>query len=384
MRDVVVIGVGMTQFGKLTDIGLEELGRMAVWDAIKDAGIDPRLIGAAYCGNVMVGKITGQFVCCGQRILEKIGIKEIPVTNIENACASGSTAFREAWISVAAGMTDVALAFGVEKLTGTGSSPLSATGIQTQKGAAGAILPGIWSLRAKRHMQRFGTTLEQMAKVSVKNYKNGALNPRSQRKEIITLEEVLGAPMVAQPLTRYQCCPVTDGAAAVILCSADKARRYTSKPIVVAAAELGSGTYESQRDIAVDELETRVANKAYEASGVSPKDIDLAEVHDCFTIAEIVRIEDLGLCKKGEGGRMLDEGRTEIGGDIPINASGGLLAKGHPVAATGVAQVAEIVWQLRGEAGKRQVEDAKVGLAHCSGGEVAGDTGACTVIILKK
>lgn len=384
MREVAVIGVGMTQFGKLSDISLEELGGIAIWDAIKSIDIDPRLIEAAYCGNLMVGKITGEYICCGQRVLERVGIKGIPVTNIENACASGSTAFREAWIAIAAGICDIALAFGVEKLTGGVSAPLAATGVQTQKGAMGAILPGIWALRAKRHIQEFGTTLEQMAKVSVKNYRNGALNPRSQRKEILTIEEVLHSPMIADPLTRYQCCPVTDGAAAAILCSADKAKRFTNKPIMVAAAELGSGTYESQRDIAIDELETRVASKAYEASGIGPNDIDLAEVHDCFSIAEIVRIEDLGLCKKGEGGRMVDEGRTEMGGDLPVNPSGGLLAKGHPVGATGVAQVAEIFWQLRGEAGKRQVEDAKVGLAHCSGGLVAGDTGACSVILLKK
>jgi len=384
MRDVAVIGVGMTQFGKFPDIAIEELGRIAVWEAVKDAAIDPRHIDAAYCGNLMVGRITGEFVCCGQRVLERVGIKGIPVTNVENACSSGSTAFREAWIAVAAGTCDIALVIGVEKLTGAVSAPLVATGVQTLKGAMGAILPGIWALRAKRHMREFGTTLEQMAMVSVKNYRNGALNPHSQSKRMLTVEEVLNGPMVAEPLTRNQCCPVTDGAAAAILCSIDKAREYSSKIILVAAAELGSGTYQSQRNIAVDELETAVAHKAYEFSGIDPADMDLAEVHDCFSIAEIVRIEGLGLCKQGEGGRMVAEGRTEIGGDLPVNPSGGLLGKGHPVGATGVAQVAEIVWQLRGEAGKRQVEGAKVGLTHCSGGLVAGDTGACTVIILKK
>jgi len=383
MRNVVVIGVGMTKFGKFPELMVEQLGREAAWEAMKDAGIRPQDIQVAYLGNLTESRETGHNSCAAQEILRGVGIRGIPVTRVENACASGSTAFREAWMAVGSGLYDIAMAAGVEKLTGRGPAPLSRIG-DTIEGIAGFAPPGMWAMRAQRHMAQFGTTLEQMAKVAVKNRKNGLLNPRAQYPKKVTVEEVRNSPMICYPLTLYDSCPTTDGGASAILCSEEVAKRYATKLIYVAAATLKSGTYENLRDIAINDIEKRAAREAYERAGMGPEDLDLAEVHDCFTIAEIVRIENLGFCKEGEGGRLVEEGITQLGGKLPVNPSGGLLCKGHPVGATGVAQVAELVWQLRGEAGARQVQGAKAGLAHCSGGFVGQDTGASTVIILKR
>jgi len=373
----------MTKFGKFPEMTVEQLGREAAWEAMKDAGVSPRDIQVAYLGNLTEGRETGHNSCVAQEILLGVGIRGIPVTRVENACSSGSTAFREAWMAVGSGLYDLAMAIGVEKLTGRGPAPLGRIG-DTIEGIAGFAPPGMWAMRAQRHMAQFGTTLEQMAMVAVKNRKHGRLNPRAQYPKEVTVEEVRSSPMICYPLTLFDSCPTTDGGAAAILCTEEVAKQYTTKPVYVAAAALKSGTYESLRDIAINDIEKRAAREAYEFSGMGPKDLDLAEVHDCFTIAEIVRIENLGLCAEGEGGRLVKEGVTQLGGKFPVNPSGGLLCKGHPIGATGVAQTCELVWQLRGEAGPRQVEGAKAGLAHCSGGFVAQDTGASTVIILKR
>ena len=387
MRDVAVIGVGMTNFGKFLDTPIKELGRMATWDAIKDAGISPKDIQIAYVGNACLGIITGQCSVIGQIILKEVGIRGIPITNVENACASGSTAFREAWMAVASGMYDIALAVGAEKLY-AGDTQLStralagATEVEYEANL-GLTMPGHWALRAKRFMEKYGTTREQFAKVSVKNHKNGCLNPRSQYKKECTVEEVLNSRMIADPLTILSCNPLGDGAAAAILMSREVASKYTSKPVWVAGSALTSGYYDLDREIARNQLEEVAGPEFYEMAGIGPEDLDLAEVHDCFTIAEFMRVEGLGLVPEGEYGKWVDEGWSEIGGRLPVNPSGGLLAKGHPVGATGVAQIAEVVWHLRGEAGNRQIPGAKVGLAYCSGGGVASDTPACCVHILK-
>jgi acetyl-CoA acetyltransferase len=383
MRNVVVIGVGMTNFGKFPDLTVEQLGREAAWAAMKDAGVRPQDIQVAYLGNLTERRETGHISCVAQEVLMGVGVRGIPVTRVENACTSGSTAFREAWIAVGSGLYDMAMAVGVEKLTGRGAGPLTRIG-DTIDGIAGFSPPGMWAMRARRHMAQYGTTLEQMAKVAVKNRKHGKLNPRAQYPKEVTVEEVRKSPMICDPLTLLDSCPTTDGGAAAILCSEEAAKRYTSKLIYVGAAVLKSGTYDSTRNIAINEIEKRAAQEAYEWAGMGPQDLDFAEVHDCFTIAEIVRTENLGFCKEGEGGKLVEEGTTQLGGKFPVNPSGGLLCKGHPIGATGVAQVAELVWQLRGEAGARQVNGAKVGLAHCSGGFIAQDTGASTVIILKR
>ena len=383
MRKVLAIGVGMTKFGKFPDLSVEQLGRDAVWAAMKDAGIRPQDIQVAYLGNLTESRETGHISCVAQEILRGVGIRGIPTTRVENACASGSTAIREAWMAVGSGLYDIALAVGVEKLTGRGPAPLARTG-DTLEGIAGFAPPGMWAMRARRHMAQYGTTVEQMARVAVKNRRHGRLNPRAQYPKEVTVEEVRSSPMICTPLTMLDSCPTTDGGAAAILCSEEVAKRYTTKMIYVAAAALQSGTYESTRNIAVNEIEKRASKEAYEWAGIGPEDLDFAEVHDCFTIAEIVRTENLGFCREGEGGRLVEEGITSLGGKLPVNPSGGLLCKGHPIGATGVAQVAELVWQLREEAGDRQVKGAKVGLAHCSGGFIAQDTGASAVIILKR
>lgn len=386
MRDVAVIGVGMTKFGKFLEIPIKDLGRMATWEALKDAGVSPKDIQIAYVGNACLGTITGQTMVLGQIILKEVGIRYIPITNVENACASGSSAFREAWMAVASGMYDIALAVGAEKLyaadTGLSTKALAGATEVEYEANLGLTMPGHWALRAKRFMEKYGTTPEQLAKVSVKNHKNGCLNPRSQYRKECTVEEVLNSRMIADPLTLLSCNPLGDGAAAAVLVSKEVAARYTTKPVWVAASALTSGCYDLDREIARNQLEERAGKQAFEMAGIGPEDLDLAEVHDCFTIAEFMRVEGLGLVPEGEYGKWMDEGWSEIGGKLAVNPSGGLLAKGHPVGATGVAQVAEVVWHLRREAGERQVPEAKVGLTHCSGGGVASDTPACCVHIL--
>jgi len=249
----------------------------------------------------------------------------------------------------------------------------------------GRVMPAAFAMIAQRHMHSYGTTREQMAKVAVKNRRNAMKNPRCHLKKELTVEEVLASPMIADPLTRFSCCPISDGAAAVIIASASMARRLAAKPVEIAASVLNSGL-RTPHGIVDDrsEMSVRAATRAYELAGVGPQDIDVCEMHDPFTIAELVHYEDLGFCKPGEAGHFIDEGRSEIGGDVAVSPSGGLLAKGHPLGATGVAQIAEIFWQLRGEAGGYQVPDARLGLAHTVGGGVSKlESGACGVHILK-
>jgi len=382
MRHVFIIGVGMTQFGKHMDRSLRDLGREACLNALRDAGVTPKKIEAGYCGNALAPAIQGE-TGVGQNVFWEVGINEIPIVNVENACASGSTALREGWMAIAGGFYDMVIVAGVEKT-------VMAKGAMLDVGAAefetklGDVFPGQFALIAQKHMEQYGTTREQLAKVSVKNHFNGTLNPYAQFQKQFAVEEVLNSPMVADPLTLYSCCPNSDGAAALILCSKKKAQKMNARPVRIAASILTSGTYNNQRDITGWEIEKKAAGRAYEMASLGPKDIDLVEVHDAFTISEIIHYEDLGLCAPGEGGRFIDEGATELGGRIPVNPSGGLLAKGHPVGASGVAQVVEIVWQLRGEAGKRQVKNPRVGLAQIMGGYKEWDTRACTVHILIK
>ncbi len=386
MREVVVLGAGMTKFGKFLETGIRELGRQAAWDALQDAGVSPRDIQAGYFGNAVLGVITGQTMCAGQLVFREVGITGIPILNIENACASGSTALREGWLGVAAGIYDLVLVVGAEKLyaqdTAKSTEALAGANDAEVEAAVGLTFPATWALRAYRYMASYGATRAQIAQVSVKNHRHGAWNPRAQYQRPVTVEEVLKSRPIAEPLTVLDCSPIGDGAAAAVLCAREVAARYSAHGIRLAASVLTTGTYEPLRDITFNELEHRAAQEAYAAAGCGPEDVDLAEVHDCFTIAELLRIESLGLCPRGEGAAWTERGETTIGGRIAVNPSGGLLAKGHPVGATGVAQIAELVWQLRGEAGPRQVPGARVGLAHCSGGGIGGDTAACTVHIL--
>jgi acetyl-CoA acetyltransferase len=382
MKDVFIIGVGMTQFGKHTGRSLRDLGREACFNALRDAGITPNKIEAGYCGNALAPAIQGE-TGVGQNVFWEVGIHEIPIVNVENACASGSTALREGWMAIASGFYDMVIVAGVEKTVMPKGAMLD-VGAAELETKLGDVFPGQFALIAQKHMERYGTTREQMAKVSVKNHFNGTLNPYAQFQKQFTVEEVLNSPVVADPLTLFSCCPNSDGAAALILCSKKKAQKMKVRAARIAASILTSGTYNNQRDITGWEIEKRAAEGAYEMASLGPKDLDLVEVHDAFTISEIVHYEDLGLCAPGEGGRLIEEGVTELSGRIPVNPSGGLLAKGHPVGASGVAQVVEIVWQLRGEAGKRQVKNPRVGLAQIMGGYKEGDTRACTVHILMK
>ena len=381
MREVAVIGVGSTVFGKLPGESVEELGRKAVEAALKDAGIKPRDIEFCHCATCFGGLVIGG------RVLKEVGITAIEIVNVENACAGGATALRGVWYGIASGLYDVGIALGVESMT---TSPIAGKLIPPAEGDLEGILGmstvARWALSMRRHMERYGSSLEQFAKVSVKNHHNGCLNPYSQYKKELTIEEVLNSRMICDPITLLQCCPNTDGAAAAILCSMEKARQYTSKPIAIAASVLTAGDYMFRwKEMAFSDMYRGCAKKAYEMAGCGPEDIDVIELHDPFTYNEISHYEELGLCKEGEGARLIDEDITEIGGEKPVNPSGGLLSRGHPLSATGVEQIAELVWHLRGEAGNRQIPNAKVGLAHTMGGQVAGLEGAAVSIhILKR
>lgn len=370
----------MTPFGKFPEANYLDLGRDACLAAIKDAGISPRQIQAAYCGNGLASRFFGASTI-GQSIFWEIGLKGIPVINVENACTSGSTAFHQACLAVLSGFYEYILVLGSEKMFGAQMGMLSSGSAEIEP-ELGFYVPATFALRAKAHMQEYGTTLEQLAMVCVKNRRHGSLNPLAQYQDPVTLEEVLQSPVVAEPLTRLSCCPISDGAAAIIICRENLVSSFTRKPIWVCASILGSGFYESSLDLARWKADIETAKKAYEQAGCGPEDIDVAEVHDAFSIAEIMHYEGLGFCKEGEGGYLVENGETALGGRIPVNPSGGLLARGHPVGATGVAQLVELTMQLRGQCGNRQVEGAKLGLAHCMGGDKHGDTKSITIHIL--
>jgi len=380
LRDVAVIGGGMTVFGKFPERTHESLGREAMLAAMKDAGIKPKDVGFASWGTVYGGW------CVGQRMLKEVGISDMEFLNVENACASGASAFREAWLRVAAGQCDIAIAGGVESMT---TSPVAGKLIPPPPddvdGQLGLTVPMFFALMMRRHMHEYGTTPEQFARVSVKNHDNGCLNPYSQYQRRLTVEDILASRMVCDPLSLLQCCPNSDGAAAVVLCANEIARRFTAFPMVVAASVLGSGDYlHKWEDATFSNMSHKAAMAAYEMAGIGPKDIDVVELHDAFTVAEIMHYEDLGLCDKGEGGRFIDSRGPWLDGTLPVNPSGGLLSKGHPLAATGVAQVVEVWRQLRGGAGKIQVSGAKTALTHVMGGYVSGlESGAISVHIFK-
>jgi acetyl-CoA acetyltransferase len=343
-----------------------------------------------------------------------MGFGDIPMINTENACASSSTAFHLAWMYVASGMYDCVLALGVEKLyhedkrksfqaigsavdmeaiqslmkatAERGRTDGEAKKSEGARGGAGesrSMFMDFYAASAREHMKRHGTTAIQFAKVAVKSHANASLNPYAQYREKYTVEEIMASPMVAEPLTRLMCSPIGDGAAALILVSEERARQLTTKPVWVTASILGSGKDRAPGEPGVT---TRMANKAYALAGVGPEDIDVIELHDASAPAELIEYEELGLCKTGEGGKLIEEGATEITGRIPVNPSGGLLSKGHPIGATGCAQLVEIYWQLQGEAGDRQVKggNAKVGLTQNGGGMMRGEAAAMAVHVLQK
>lgn len=381
MREVAVLGVGQSQFGKLPERSVTDLGREAVLAAIKDAGIKPKEIQVAHTSRMVDAVVTGQ------TILKEVGVTDIEMINVENACAGGSTAVRGLWKDIAAGFYDVGIAVGVESMT---TSPFARQLIPPAKddleGQLGLTMPAIFALLARRQMEVHGATIEDFAQVSVKNHHHGCLNPMAQYQKECTVEEILNARMIVDPITLLMCCPNTDGAAAVVMCSADIARKHTTNPVKVVGSVLLSADYAyKQEDITSSPLASKAARMAYEMAGLGPEDLDLVELHEAFAPEEILRYEDLGLAKPGDGIDLLRSGATWVGGKIPVNPSGGLLALGHPLSASGVRIMCEITLHLRGQAGKRQTPNAKVGLAHMLGGSVAGlEAGACGIHILTR
>ncbi len=405
--DAQIAGVGMTRFSKFLDRGLKSIGAEAVEAALKDAGIDKSDLQAAWVGNAAAGLVTGQECIRGEVVLRGMGIGRIPVVNVENACASASTAFNQACAMVSAGYYDCVLALGVEKLYHEDKRKtfaafsgavdvealaeiMAALQKNAQAGGASAASKGagekrsmfmdIYAMAARSHMKAYGTTVEQFAGVSAKNSLHGSLNPRAQFREVMTVEEVLAAPMIAEPLTRPMCSPIGDGAAAVVIVSAARARQMgLSNSVRVLSSVLRSGWDKEVGESGVAEL---AASEAYEEAGIGPGDLSVIELHDASSPAEIMAYESLGICGKGEGGRLISDGVTGLGGRLPVNTSGGLLRKGHPVGAAGIAQIVELTEQLQGRCGERQVEGARLGLAHNGGGSIGTDAAALCVTIL--
>ncbi len=375
MRDVAVVGVGMVRFGRYPERALADLGSDAVVAALKDSGLAWGDVQAAYSA------VVGGGMTPGTRILGEMGLTGVSITNVENASASGSTAFREAYLAVASGLYDVALALGAGKMTRTmGGLGGAEPGDQARARAMGPLPPaGLFAMRTRRRMHEYDTTIEPYALVSVKNHRHGAQNPFAQYQKELTLDEVKSGRMVCDPLTVLHCCPTGDGAAAAIVTSRERAQALGSgPPITIAASAFRSELYTSASHPNPD-ITSLTSQEAYEQAGLGPEDIDLVQVHDAFTVEEIEYCESLGFCERGEGERLVLEGETAIGGRIPFSTDGGLLARGHPIGPTGLAQVWETVMQLRGAAGPRQVDGASVGLCH-----MIGAGGVCLVHILKR
>ncbi|MFQ5479081.1 MAG: thiolase family protein [Candidatus Binatia bacterium] len=405
--NAIIAGVGMTTFGKHLDTGLKSLGAEAVKSALSDAGVEAGDLQAAYVGNAAAGLITGQESIRGQVILRSMGLGRIPVVNVENACASASTALNQACAMVTAGIYDVVLALGVEKLyhpdkkktfsAFTGAVDVEAlqiildslrqsaeqSGAKSASSGAGekrSMFMDIYAAVARAHMDRFGTTAEQFAGVAAKNSLHGSLNDRAQFREVLSVDDVLASPMIAEPLTRPMCSPIGDGAAAVVVVSPAKARELgITSPVRVLSSVLHSGWDHDPTEEGTVEL---CSQEAYEESGCGPEDLDVIECHDASAPAELITYESIGLCAKGDGGKLVDAGDTTLGGRVPVNTSGGLLRKGHPVGATGIAQIVELTEQLQGRSGKRQVDGAKLALAQNGGGTIGTDAAAMCVTVL--
>ncbi|MBW1813037.1 MAG: thiolase family protein [Deltaproteobacteria bacterium] len=413
MRDVYIIGVGMTPFGKHMDKNMKSLAAEACDSAFKHAGVSKDDIQVAVVGNAYQGLVTGQESIRGQVVLRAMGIGDIPVTNVENACCSSATALQTAWMDIALGLHDVGLVLGMEKMfmedrekrlklfsasadveiiemlvkamkedaekkqkaaKTSGEKP-------AKKSSGGSAFMDIYAMGARAHMDKYGLTQRQLAVISAKNHNNSVHNPYAQYRMPFTVEEVLEAPTIAYPLTRPMCSPVGDGASAVIICSKEYAKKIgASKPVKILAAVLGGGM---DRNFGDPDLGERLSKKAYEIAGVGPEDIDVAEFHDATAYGEVAQTEALGFCPKGEGGIFAEEGHSALDGKLPINPSGGLESKGHPVGATGAAQIAELVWQLREEAGGRQVKNPRIALAENGGGNIGIEEAAMVITILQ-
>jgi acetyl-CoA C-acetyltransferase len=381
LRDVAIIGVSQTKFGELWDESFRDLITTAGMKSIEDANIEGAEIDAMYVGNMSAGLFIQQ-EHIASLIADQAGLTPIPCARVEAACASGGLALRNGIMAVASGYHDIVISAGVEKMTDVvDPTPAIATASdQEWEVQQGITFPSLYAMMARRHMYEYGTTREQLAMVSVINHENGSKNPLAQYPMPISVDSVLNSTMVADPLRLLDCSPISDGAASIILCPAEDAKKYTDTPIYVKASTQASGTIalHDRKDLTTIDSSVIAARKAYKISGFKPKDIDAVEVHDCFSINGLMAIEDLGFVEKGKGGIAIEEGMTRLDGEIPVNPSGGLKSRGHPLGATGIAQAAEIVWQLRREAGKRQVEGAEIGMTHNIGG--TGGTAAVHIL----
>ncbi len=397
--NAIVAGVGMTPFGKHLDKSIKWLGGQPALDAIKDAGIDAGDIEAAYVGNCAAGLVTGQESIRGQVVLSSIGLGKFPIINIENACGSGSTALNQAAMMVSAGYYDVVLVVGFEKLfhenkAVTFSAFSGAIDVEERdrfmasmsagqsegSGTKRSMFADFYGVLARDYMASHGAQLRHFAMVSAKNSVHGSLNPRAQFQNVMTVEEVLAQPVIVDPLTRPMICPVADGGAAVVLVSERKARQLgIQKPVRVVSSVVHS--FFEHADGAAENVTSISIADAYYDAGVGPQDLSLVELHDSSAVTEMLTYEHLGLCTADDAAGFLERGDSSLGGRIPVNTSGGLLRKGHPVGATGVAQLAEVTWQLQGRAGARQVEGARVGLCHNGGGNLGNDTAVMNITI---
>jgi acetyl-CoA acyltransferase len=377
MSDVYVIGIDMMKFGRFPELTVPQLGAQAALMALDDAGLSISQMESLYCANL--GQANAMV---GQRILREIGQTGVPVVNCANACASGATAFREAWMSIKAGLYDLVLAVGVEQMGRGLLGGASSSGISTEGLLGSGTMPAVFAEAGMEHSRKHGTSFEQFAKVSVKNHRHSVLNPKAMYQYETPLETVMSAEMIAYPNTKLMCSVNVDGAAAVVLASERKARELGMKRAVRVKASVLTSDPWQERDLVMPDVNTctrSAATKAYEMAGVGADDLDLVELHDCFATAEILHYENLGLCRDGEGGKMIDAGETALGGRVPVNVSGGLLSKGHPLGATGIANIYEISTHLRGEADKRQVDGARLGLTH-----VLGLGSACAIHIFER
>jgi acetyl-CoA acyltransferase len=411
MEGIYIIGIGMTKFGKLPDRTVRTMAEEAVSKTLDDAGIDKKLLQAVYFSNTFWGMLANQHSIRGQVIMRGMGIDSIPVTNVENACAGASTALNLAYTGIKAGIFDVALAIGSEKITNpdkalslaayascmdvenferhinmilevgkTFTIPIPRD--ESAPGEGRSIFMDAYAMNARWHMNKYGSTQRQMAVACSKNHLHGSLNPLSQYRNTMTIEEVLADKPVAYPLTRAMCAPIGDGAAAAIVCSGEYLKKLAgARPVRILASILGQG---SDRDLDGEDIGQRLVRKAYDQAGLGPREIDLAELHDATAWSELHQTEVMGFCPPGEGGPYAETGATRLGGSKPVNTSGGLECRGHPIGASGLAQIYEIVTQLRGEAGPRQVENARIGLAENGGGNIGVEEAAMCVHILRK
>ncbi len=411
MENVYIIGMGMIRFNKYPDRGVRDMAHEATRLALKDAGLDTKQMEAAFFSNTFWGMFSNQHSIRGEVVLRSMGVEAIPVTNVENACAGASTALHLAYTGIRAGMYDTAIAIGSEKITSPDkmlslsayatcmdvdnfeshmkmmeevnqSLSLEIPDGQTPPGEGRSIFMDAYAMGARWHMSRFGTTQHHLATICAKNHWHGSLNPLAQYQQDMSVEQVLADKPVAYPLTRAMCAPVGDGAAAAIVCSEKFLKKISgARPIRVRASVLGTGT---DRTLDGEDIGERLAKKAYEVSGIGPSDISLAELHDATAYGELHQTEAMGFCPLGEGGPYAETGATKLGGKQPVNTSGGLECRGHPIGASGLAQIYEIALQLRGEAGGRQVENARIGLAENGGGNIGVEEAAMCIHILEK